>query len=73
MIRMASKKQPLKQFHKDERKPRRTAFNLIRYFCKDCDGRMVANGTADRLTSFKCDGCGRTKKLSRGENPEVRI
>jgi hypothetical protein len=75
MIRMADKHHPLRKFHKQQTKPRRTAFNLIRYFCIKCGERMVAQNSAQSLTSFKCSNplCGRTKKLSRGDNPEVLI
>lgn len=76
MIRMANNgkpKQPLKQFHKSETKPRRPAFNVIRFFCQECGDRMKAEGTAERTTAYKCEGCGRCTKRSRGEDHEVRI
>jgi hypothetical protein len=66
MIRMADKHHPLRKFHKQQTKPRR-AFNLISFVC-ECEGnpRMRAASSHEHFTWFKCQICGRRKKIARG-------
>jgi hypothetical protein len=75
MIRMADKYHPLRKFHKQQTKPRRTAFNVIQFVCRECGWRMFGSKTEGQVSSFKCSNpeCGRTSKRGRGEDNGVPI